>query len=72
MKKGLLIAIIIFLGGCSTKFTYNNLDWLIHWYIDDYVSLSDNQEALFDKYFADWQSWHRSQELGKYIEHLKS
>jgi len=72
MKKGLLIAIIIFLSGCSTKFTYNNLDWLIHWYIDDYVSLSDNQEALFDEYFADWQSWHRSEELGKYIEHLKS
>ncbi|WP_296050444.1 DUF6279 family lipoprotein [uncultured Alteromonas sp.] len=72
MKKGLLIAIIIFLSGCSTKFTYNNLDWLIHWYIDDYVSLSDNQEALFDEYFADWQSWHRSEELGKYISHLKS
>ena len=72
MKKGLLIAIIIFLSGCSTKFTYNNLDWLIHWYIDDYVSLSDNQEALFDDYFADWQSWHRSEELSKYIAHLKT
>lgn len=72
MKKGLLIAIIIFLGGCSTKFTYNNLDWMIHWYIDDYVSLSDNQEARFDEYFANWQSWHRNEELTKYIVHLKA
>lgn len=70
MKKTVLIAIIILLSGCSTKFTYNNLDWLIHWYIDDYVSLSDKQEALFDDYFADWRQWHRSEELSKYIDHL--
>ena len=28
---------LMLLAGCSTKFTYNNLDWLIHWYVDDYV-----------------------------------
>ncbi|NVK58200.1 MAG: hypothetical protein HWE26_21615 [Alteromonadaceae bacterium] len=72
MKKGLLIAIIIFLAGCSTKFTYNNADWLIHWYIDDYVSLSDEQEDYFDDHFAEWQQWHRSEELGKYITHLRA
>ena len=72
MKKGLLIAIIILLAGCSTKFTYNNLDWLIHWYIDDYVSLTDEQEEYFDEHFAQWQQWHRSEELGKYIAHLRA
>ncbi|GGF56828.1 DUF6279 family lipoprotein [Alteromonas lipolytica] len=72
MKKSLLIAIIFLLGGCSTKFTYNNLDWMVHWYIDDYVSLSDNQEAVFDEYFANWQNWHRNEELEKYTAHLKA
>ncbi|MDC8830989.1 DUF6279 family lipoprotein [Alteromonas gilva] len=72
MKKGLLIAIIFLLVGCSTKFTYNNLDWLIHWYIDDYVSLTDEQEEFFDDHFAQWQQWHRSEELSKYIAHLRA
>lgn len=72
MKKGFLIAIIILLAGCSTKFTYNNLDWLIHWYIDDYISLSDQQESLFDKHFKNWQDWHRSNELARYVDQLKS
>ena len=72
MKKGLLIAIIFLLGGCSTKFTYNNLDWLIHWYIDDYVSLSSRQEERFDEYFSSWQDWHRNEELSRYIDHLRA
>lgn len=72
MKKGFLIAIIFLIAGCSTKFTYNNLDWLIHWYIDDYISLTNQQESLFDEHFANWQDWHRSNELARYVEQLKT
>ena len=71
MKKLILILGMVLLAGCSTKFTYNNLDWLVHWYVDDYVELSDQQEKLFDQHFANWMDWHRNQELAKYVEHLK-
>ena len=72
MKKLILLFGFLLLVGCSTKFTYNNLDWLIHWYVDDYVELSDRQENLFDEHFANWLNWHRSEELAKYVKHLKS
>ena len=72
MKKLILLFGFLLLAGCSTKFTYNNLDWLIHWYVDDYVELSDRQENLFDEHFANWLNWHRSEELAKYVKHLKS
>lgn len=71
MNKKILIVIIVLLGGCSTKFTYNNLSWLIHWYIDDYVTLSSQQETFFDQNFDSIHHWHRTQELQKYITHLE-
>ncbi len=72
MKKLILLFGFLLLAGCSTKFTYNNLDWLIHWYVDDYVDLSDKQETVFDKHFANWMDWHRNEELAKYVVHLKT
>ena len=32
--------------GCGTKFVYNNLDWLLIEYLDDFVELTTEQEAL--------------------------
>jgi chromosome segregation ATPase len=58
------------LVGCSTKFVYRNADWLIYWYVDDYISLTDEQEARFDEYLQLWLSWHKSEELDKYITQL--
>ncbi|GGD53261.1 hypothetical protein GCM10011357_06380 [Lacimicrobium alkaliphilum] len=49
---------------------YNNLDWLVHWYIDDYVELNSEQKSAFDRYMKNWLTWHRSQELVIYRDHL--
>ena len=47
-----LIAVVftlsILLTGCSSKFAYNNIDWLMYWYIDDYVELDKSQKSLLD------------------------
>lgn len=71
MKNGCIVLLILLLSGCSSKFAYNNLDWLVYWYMDDYIELNDKQEDVFDKRLEQWIDWHRSKELPKYIEHLE-
>lgn len=53
------------------KFTYNNLDWLVPWYVEDFIELTDGQEELFEQEFTDLWLWHRTTELPKYVESLK-
>jgi uncharacterized protein YeaO (DUF488 family) len=70
VKKFLIIAFVILISGCSTKFAYNNLDWLAYWYIDDYIELTSEQEEAVDNKLQQWLSWHKSEELPKYLAHL--
>lgn len=72
MKKGCLLFLMLLMSGCSSKLAYNNLDWLIYWYMDDYIELNDQQEAIFDKRLEQWIDWHRSEEMPRYIAHLKA
>jgi multidrug efflux pump subunit AcrA (membrane-fusion protein) len=72
MKKVLLILIMLSLCACSSKFAYKNLDWLVYWYMDDYVELNSQQESVFDEHFAQWMQWHQSNELARYVAHLES
>lgn len=72
MKKLFVVCIsVLFLSACSAKFAYNNADWLIDWYIDDYIDFTDEQEQMFDIYFAEWMAWHKQQELPKYEQQLR-
>jgi uncharacterized protein YeaO (DUF488 family) len=70
VKKFLIIGFVILMSGCSTKFAYNNLDWLAYWYIDDYIELTSEQEEAVDIKLQQWLSWHKSEELPKYLAHL--
>lgn len=64
------ILLVVILSGCSTRYAYNNLDWLAYWYITDYIELDDPQEALVKQSLAKTLSWHRTQELPRYREKL--
>ncbi|PYF83491.1 hypothetical protein DFP75_102587 [Marinomonas alcarazii] len=75
MKKAKLSIVLLFsfiLSACSSSFAYNNLDWLLYWYVDDYIDLSSDQEAALDERIASWHSWHRSTELEKYQTQLNN
>lgn len=69
-KSILIILFTLLIYGCSSKFVYNNLDWIIEWYIDDYVSLSSSQNNLVEKRLDVLHQWHRKQELIKYRNQL--
>lgn len=67
LALGLVVAT---LSPCSPKTVYGWLDWIIPWEVDDYVSLDRTQDVVLDKLVAEELSWHRSNELPLYRDHL--
>lgn len=72
MKKHLLALLFLpfLLVGCSSTYVYNNLDWLLYWYLDDYVELDKGQKRIFDDKLDGWLRWHREEELREYKAQL--
>lgn len=69
--RWLLVTVLaLVLTGCSTKFVYNWLDWIIEWEVADYVDLSRTQEKQFEAMVDEMLVWHRHQELPKYRHQL--
>nr|WP_136252394.1 DUF6279 family lipoprotein [Ningiella ruwaisensis] len=71
MKKIIVLLTVFLVAGCSTKFAYKNIDWLVYWYIDDYIDMTKAQEQQFDTYLEQWLSWHKRSELPLYLAHLE-
>jgi hypothetical protein len=65
------IVLITLLSGCTTQFTYNRLNWIISWYLEDFVDLSDSQENAFERKLNTFLVWHRKQALPEYIVFLE-
>ena len=65
-----LLALLL-LAGCGNTFLYNRLDWLIGWYVDDYVELSRAQEKVFQQRLRPVLDWHRREELALYAALLQ-
>jgi hypothetical protein len=70
VKKIVIVGLVLLLSGCSTKFVYKNVDWLVYWYVDDFVELTNQQEDIFDAKLGIWLEWHKKSELPQYINHL--
>jgi disulfide oxidoreductase YuzD len=51
--------------------TYPNLDWLIPWYVDDYISLNQEQRRFLDKRLIHALDWHCQTQLPAYGQTLK-
>ncbi|MFV0275675.1 MAG: DUF6279 family lipoprotein [Parahaliea sp.] len=65
---GLALLVLLLLTGCSsTAFVYNRLDFLVPWYLDDYVELDREQEQALDALLQPFLAWHRYRELPRYI-----
>ncbi|KUJ71494.1 hypothetical protein AVO41_08195 [Thiomicrospira sp. WB1] len=50
---------------------YNQLDWLLPWYIDDYVSIETHQQDQLDHRIERLITWHRTQQLPLYASLVK-
>lgn len=63
-----LVLITLITSACSWRLMYNYLDWILPWYLDDYVTLTDQQEDLFDRATLRFLGWHRYVELPRYSQ----
>lgn len=69
--RWVLIIFLAALSACSsTTFIYNRLDFLLPWYLGDYVDLSRAQKKDLDELLQPFLQWHRSQELPLYLDTL--
>ena len=67
-----VIALFVVSACSSTTYVYNRLDFLLPWYMDDYVDLDAEQEAHLDELLVPFLAWHRAQELPVYLTALNN
>ena len=71
--KRLPLIIVLLLVGCSTTtLIYNRIDFLVPWYLGNYVELTKSQKQYLDELLIPFFSWHRYEELPKYLEIINS
>jgi hypothetical protein len=72
MKK-LIFAIFLLLvvSGCGPRMIYPHLDWLIPFYVDDYISLNREQSSLLEDRLLRVLDWHCRTQLPVYTQSLR-
>ena len=68
IKRLPLIFVFLLVGCSTTTFIYNRIDFLLPWYLGNYVELTKDQKQYLDELLIPLISWHRSEELPKYLE----
>jgi hypothetical protein len=62
-----LIALFALAAGCSSvRFTYNQGDTLLYWWLDAYVDLEGDQSTMTRHHIDDFFQWHRKTQLRDY------
>jgi hypothetical protein len=71
-KFAVIIAIVLVLASCSsTKLAYRYADRGIVWWVDDYISLTDEQESQLKRDIFALRDWHCRTELPRYSQWLE-
>jgi hypothetical protein len=72
MKKKIFVLVLISMFiGCSPKMLYPRLDWIIPWYVDDYITLDHNQTFEFSSRLSTQLAWHCRTQLTQYADFLR-
>lgn len=67
-----LALMLLAASGCSIKMLYNNADRFARWAVNDYIQMTDEQEAYFVAEADALHYWHRTRELPLYADYLES
>jgi len=57
---------------CGPRFIYPHLDWLIPWYVSDYISLDSRQKNMFEERLLKQLDWHCRTQLATYAAFLRA
>ena len=67
-----IIIITVALTGCGPRLVYQHLDWLIPWYVSDYITLDSDQKNLLEERLAMLLDWHCRTQLPVYANTLRA
>lgn len=67
----LLSELLFSLNSCGIKVIYNNLDFLVPFWVDDYITLNNAQEKVFQQRLEEMLAWHRKNEMPAYAYLIK-
>ncbi|MFL0800101.1 MAG: hypothetical protein K6L80_06630 [Agarilytica sp.] len=71
MKKLFIVFTCLFLlSACSTRLAYNFLDFIIKWYVGQYVSLDSKQKRVLSGAADEFHQWHRRTQLDIYADYI--
>ena len=70
-KLSIAVVLISLLTGCSPKMLYPRLDWIIPWYVDDYITLDRHQSNDVSSRLSFQLDWHCRTQLSQYAEFLR-
>ncbi|WNO09542.1 DUF6279 family lipoprotein [Teredinibacter sp. KSP-S5-2] len=62
---------LLLLTSCKTKIAYSFLDFIIHWQIDNYVTLDAKQKEKAKGIVDDFHQWHRATQLPRYANYVE-
>lgn len=66
-----LVFACLTLTSCSLRWSYNFLDWLVAWEVDEYVNLDRQQKKQLNKDIDKFHRWHRQTQLPLYADFLQ-
>ncbi len=66
-----LVAALLLQGCSAVRLGYGNADSLARWWIDKYVDMSPEQDALARERLARFHAWHRKTQLPDYVAVLR-
>lgn len=63
-----LVVAVLFVTGCSFSYIYRQLDWLVPWYVSDYITLDEQQQTELERRLLSQLDWHCSTQLQRYAD----
>jgi hypothetical protein len=71
--KTAIVALLLFLlcACTNTRLAYNYLDWIVTWYLNDYLNLNSRQDAIYKQRLHVLLRWHRTDELLRYSRFIE-
>ena len=72
LKRLAILLIAVVLAGCGPRTVYPHLDWLIPWYVSDYISLDSDQKTMLEERLAKQLDWHCRTQLPAYANTLRA
>ena len=67
----LIICLAVLMMACGPRWVYTNLDWLIPWYVDDYVALDTHQDSELAARLKNQMDWHCRTQMPRYADFLR-